>query len=183
MRRDAQRNRDQLLNATLELLLERGVEPPLDAVAREAGVGIGTLYRHFPTRTDLFDALGHMLLDRAIRAAEHALESEADGIGTLRLYLRAAVSDGVGALNLLHHLVDDPTWVARRNEVTRAVASVVERAHSDGTVREDVDITDIVHATIRYSRPVGLPIPREEERRIAHRHLDLFIDALRPLID
>lgn len=163
----------------MDLLLANGHEPTLDAVAKAAGVGIGTLYRHFPSRLELLDAVGHLVLDRAAADAEAALAEQRDGIGSLRQYLHAAVRDGVGALNLLHPLVDDPTWTARRDSVAPALRAILERGQRDGSVRTDVGITDIVHAVIRYSRPVELPGPPGEERAVAHRHLDLFVDGLR----
>lgn len=179
MREDARRNRAQLVQAALDLLLESGHEPPLDLVAKRAGVGIGTLYRHFPSRTDVLDAVGHHVLEQAAAVAEAALAHPGDGHESLRQYLHGAVRGGVGALNLLHPLADNPSWTAQRSRVTPLLAAILERGKSDGTLRDDVDITDVVYAVIRHSRPVELRLPHAAERAIAHRHLDRFVDGLR----
>lgn len=182
MRRDAQRNRARLVEAALKLLLDTGHEPPLDAVAKAAGVGIGTVYRHFAGRVELLDAVGHLVLDRAVAEAEAALADGAegaDGHASLRQYLHGAVRGGVGALNLIHPLLDDPTWTARRDTIAPLLAAILERGKRDGSLRGDVDAADLVHAVIRHSRRVELGLPPDQERAIAHRHLDLFVDGLR----
>ena len=84
MRADARRNRDRLVDAAIELILEVGAEPPLDAIARRAEVGIGTLYRHFPDRERLLDAVAHHVLEASVEAAQAALTGGSDGYDTLR---------------------------------------------------------------------------------------------------
>jgi AcrR family transcriptional regulator len=179
MRADARRNRTRLIEAALDLLLESGREPPLDAVARNAGVGIGTLYRHFPDRNDLLNGVADCVLDRAVEAAEAALADSNTGHDALRQYMHAAVRGGVGALNLLHPLVDAPDWSAQRERVAPLLLAILQRGRDDGSLREDVQVVDIVFAVIRHSRPVHLRLPRSEERAIAHRHLDQYLDGIR----
>ena len=179
MRADARRNRERLLDAAVEVILEVGPEPPLDTIARRAGVGIGTLYRHFPDRARLLHAVARHTLDRAIAAAETALADGGDGFEALRLYLHAAVRAGVGVLNLVHPLLEDPDWSDPQARMTGLLDTILERGRRDGRLRPEVEIPDIVFAAIRFSRPIALGLPRADERALAHRHLDIYLDGLR----
>lgn len=178
MRADARRNRDSLVDAAIELILEVGVETPLDAVARRAKVGIGTLYRHFPGRAELFEAVARHVLDRSIEAAETALRSGSGGYEALRQYMHAAVRRGVGVLNLIRPLLGAPDWTEHRIRITRLVESMLEQGKADGHLRPETQPADVVFAIIRFSRPVVLGLSRADERAIARRHLDIYIDGL-----
>lgn len=178
MRADARRNRALLLESAIELILEEGAEPPLDAIARRVELGIGTLYRHFPDRQQLLTAVAHHVLDAGIEAARAALEQEPDGHSALRRYLHEAVRSGVGVLNLIQPLIERPDWSTERSEVTGLLDSIIEKGRSDGSVRPDLELTDIVFAVIRFSRPVVVGLAHADERAIAHRHLDMYVDGL-----
>jgi AcrR family transcriptional regulator len=178
VRADAQRNRERLLLAAVELLLEVGAEPALDAIARRADVGIGTLYRHFPDRDRLLHAVAAHTLARGIEAAEAALADGSDGHDALRRYVHAAVDHGVGVLNLLHPLLDDPDWTDERARMDTLLQSLLARGREDGRLRPEARTTDIVFAVIRFSRPVALGLSRTDERALAHRHLDIYLDGL-----
>lgn len=178
MRADARRNRDRLLDAAIELILEVGAEPPLDAIARRADVGVGTLYRHFPDRENLLDAVAQHTLARSIEAAETALASTLDGYGALRQYMHAAVGLGVGVLNLIRPLLDDPDWTDQRTRMATLLEAILERGKKDGRLRRETRAPDIVFPVIRFSRPVAVGLPRADERAMAHRHLDIYIDGL-----
>lgn len=183
MRADARRNRERLLDAAIEMILEVGAEPPLDAIARRAGVGIGTLYRHFPGRESLLEAIAHHVLDQSTTAAEKALAEAPDGFGALRRYMHAAVDRGVGVLNLIYPLLDEPDWTAQRATSNALLGAILERGKSEGLIRDEVHIADIVFAVIRFSRPVVIGLSRADERAIAHRHLEIYIDGLRSVGD
>ena len=178
MRADARRNQDRLLDAAVELILEVGAEPPLEGIARRAEVGIGTLYRHFPDRTSLLNAVALHVLDRSAAAAETALAGASDGFEVVRHYMHSAVEGGVGVLNLIHPLVDHPAWSVHRNRAAALLDAMVKRDKSKGFIRDDVDAMDIVLPIIRFSRPVAIGLAHAEERRLAHRHLDIYIDGL-----
>ncbi len=77
MRADAQRNRDKLVEVARQVFREKGYDAPLDEIAKRAGVGAGTLYRHFPTRDALHDAVMQAWADNVMVAAEKALAHEA----------------------------------------------------------------------------------------------------------
>lgn len=178
MRADARRNRERLLGAAIEMILETGAEPPLDAIARRAGVGTGTLYRHFPDRGSLLDAVARHVLDQSATAAEAALTEASDGFQALRRYMHAAVDRGVGVLNLIYPLLDGPDWTADRARSAMLLGAILERGKGDGLIRDEVGIPDLVFAVIRFSRPVSMGLSPDYERAIAHRHLDIYIDGL-----
>ena len=175
MRADAQRNRVRLLETAVQVILEVGAEPPLDAIARRAGVGIGTLYRHFPDREQLLAAVAEHALAAAVDAAEAALEGEGDPV---RAYLHAAVEGGVGVLNLLHPVLGDADWGDQRTQIAPLLEQVVERSRRCGRLRDDVRPVDLVAAVIRFSRPLAVGLGPDDDRALAHRHLDLYLDGL-----
>ena len=178
MRADAQRNQERLLEAAVEMILEVGAEPPMDAIARRAGVGIGTLYRRFRDRESLLNAVALHVLDQSSTAAETALAEAPDGYDALRRYMHAAVDRGVGVLNLIHPLLDDPDWTEQRTQSAGLLGTILERGKGEGLIRDEVRILEIVFAVIRFSRPVAIGLSRADERAIAHRHLDIYIDGL-----
>lgn len=178
MRADARRNRERLLDAATALILELGTDPPLDAVARRAEVGIGTLYRHFPDRDALLHAVAELAMDRAIDAAETALATAAGGDEALRSYVHAAVDAGVGVLNLAHPLLGAPEWPDQRARMTTLLDDIVRAGKEAGRLRPDTTAADVVFPVIRFSRPVAIGLPHHEERALAHRHLDIYVDGL-----
>jgi AcrR family transcriptional regulator len=178
MRADARRNRDRLLDAAVTVILETGGDPPLDAIAQRAEVGIGTLYRHFPDRRTLLGAVVRHVLDRTLAAGDSAMTDATDGADALRRYLHLALDIGVGVLNLVYPLLETADWPERRADVEALLRAMVERATSDGTVRVDASANDIALATIRFCRPLSIGLPPAEERHIAHRQIDIYLDGL-----
>ena len=92
MRADAQKNRQRLIEVTIELILEVGGEPSRDAIAERAGVGIGTLYRHFPDQQSLLHAVARYVLEKSISAGETLVETVPDGADALRQYMHVALA-------------------------------------------------------------------------------------------
>lgn len=178
VRADARRNRDRLLAATVELVLEIGGEPSRDAIAQRAGVGIGTLYRHFPDQHALFRAVVIDVLDRTITAGETAL-SESDGDGTaLRRYLRAAIDNRLGVVNIVYSLLDDTDWpdlAGRARELTRRLLLDAREA---ATVGPTFTEADIAHAAIRFARPLSIGLDPGTESELAHQQLDFYLDGV-----
>lgn len=178
LRADARRNRRRLLDAAIDLILEIGGEPSRDAIANRAGVGIGTLYRHFPDRQELLRAVALDVLDRAIERAEAALVESATGGEALRRYLHDAVDSGLGAVNVVHALLDDTDWADQRAAAQDAIARLTEFARRDGAIADDVTATDLALASIRFCRPLAIGLHPADERAIAHRQLDCYLDGL-----
>ncbi len=178
MRADARRNRELLLNAAVELILEVGGEPARDAIANRAEVGIGTLYRHFPDQQSLLHAVALHVLDRSIAAGESALADSANGGDALRRYMHLAVDHGVGVLNLIYPLLDQANWPEQRARAGSLLNTIVDRAQREGLLRPDVTANDVGFAIIRAGRPLALGLPPADERALAHRHVDICVDGL-----
>lgn len=180
MRVDARRNRRRLLDAAVGLILEIGGEPSRDAVAQRAGVGIGTLYRHFPDRQSLLRGVVQDVLDQTIARGEAALAESATGGEALRRYLHDAIDIGLGAVNIVHALLDDTDWPDRRAAAQDVLDRLVDAARRDGVIDAAVTPTDIALATIRFCRPLTIGLDAAEERAIAHRQLATYLVGLTP---
>jgi AcrR family transcriptional regulator len=178
LRADAQRNRQRLLDVTIELILEAGGEPSRDAIAERAGVGIGTLYRHFPDRQALLRAVARHALERSISAGEAIAQSSTNGVDALRQYMHTALDNGIGVLNMIHPLLEKRDWRDLRARAAALLKTLVARAVQDGRLGSEVSERDVVFATIRFARPLAIGLPAGEERAIAHRQLDFYIDGL-----
>lgn len=147
MRADARRNRDKLLIAALELFTEKGPDVSLDAVAKRAGVGVGTLYRHFPTRDALIEGTYLNELDRLHDgAAELLAEHPADEALALWMDLfveYAQTKRGMaGALQAVVASGGDP-YRQSRAKISAAVATLVDAGQATGALRDDVDAEDV----------------------------------------
>ncbi|MDW3218226.1 MAG: helix-turn-helix domain-containing protein [Acidimicrobiales bacterium] len=177
MRADARRNRERLLAAAVELALEIGGEPSRDAIAQRAGVGIGTLYRHFPDQQALLRAVVVDVLDRTITAGEVAL-AEAAGDGTaLRRYLHAAIDNGVGVVNIIHPLLDDTDWPDLTERAAKMTRRLLHHAREASTVGPAFTEADITYTSIRFARPLAIGLDSDTESKLAHRQLDLYLDG------
>ncbi len=178
LRSDARRNRQRLVNAATELVLEVGGEPGRDAVARRAGVGIATLYRHFPDQQTLLRAVAIDVLDRTIAAGEAALADSEDSASALRRYLHAAIDIGLGAVSIVHPLLDNVDWPEQRTAAQNLLERLVDAAQRDETLASDITATEIAFATIRFCRPLAIGLDSAQERAISHRQLDIYINGL-----
>jgi AcrR family transcriptional regulator len=178
MRADALRNRQRLLDVTIELILEVGGEPSRDAIAERAGVGIGTLYRHFPEQQALLHAVARHALEKSIDAGEAIVASGGDGIEALRQYMHAALDNGIGVVNMIHPLLENHEWPDLQVRAGSLLKAIVAGAAKDGKLVGDVSERDIVFAMIRFARPLAVGLPPGDERAIAHRQLSVYIDGL-----
>ncbi len=178
MRADARRSRRRLLDATIELILESGGEPARDAVAHRAGVGIGTLYRHFPDRTTLLRAVVLDVLNRTIDAGHAAFAGSANGGEALRRYMHAAIDAGLGVVNIVHPLLDTTEWPDQRAAAREMLDRLVDVSHRDSAIDNSVTAADVALATIRFCRPLAIGLDPADERTIAHRQLDTYLDGL-----
>jgi AcrR family transcriptional regulator len=178
-RADAQRNRDGLLEAAKAAFAEVGPEASLDEIARRARVGIGTLYRHFPTRDAVVEAVYRrevqQLADAAPRLADSLPPAEAlrAWMGVFIDYIAAkkviapALKSLVGGGSALY--ADSG---ARINE---AIALLVERARASGDIRPSADSADLLRALIGFAYVNSVPDWEASARRL----IDLLIDGLR----
>ena len=178
-RADAVRNRERLLEAAKVVFSAGGPDASLEAVARRAGVGIGTLYRHFPTREALFEAVYRREVEQLADLAEQ-LKSAPSPAEALRLWLRSnvefvATKKGMSqALALAAHSSSE--LVAYSYErLTRAVGALLDRAVTAGEIRDDIGPEDILRALIGMCYMHDQPGWQASVLRL----LDVFIDGLR----
>ncbi|HEX6875461.1 MAG TPA: helix-turn-helix domain-containing protein [Nocardioidaceae bacterium] len=182
MRADAQRNLERLLETARDLVVERGPNVPLDEVARKAGVGIGTLYRRFPDRDALLEAVVLEALTATAAAARRAADEESDAFEALARYLREALELKVSAvipavLDVLD--LTDADLRAARTASSEAVERLVDAAHDAGALAKDVTFADVGMMLVRIARPLPGPMTPELKHDLARRHLELFIRGLR----
>jgi AcrR family transcriptional regulator len=185
-RADARRNQAQLLAAARDVFVERGPAAPLDEVARRAGVGIGTLYRRFADRDALLRAVVVDALERSRETAEEAAawagEGERDGLDGIARYMHAVLDLRVSAvvpLALERLDLDAADVAAVRDRSAAAVQALVDAAHEDGSLAEEISFGDIGTLLVRLSRPLPGPVPTDVNDELAHRHLDLVLAGLR----
>ena len=181
LRADASRNRERIVNAARELIVEFGPEVPLDEVARRAGVGNATLYRHFSDRTELVRQVTLSVMARTTERAEEALAQEPDAFSALRRFVFEAAEERIGALcSMVSNAFDaqDPEATIEVARLERSIAAIMDRAQSSGQLRDDIAVGDLMVALTQLTRPlpgtgcVGFD-------RFVHRHLQLFLDGLR----
>ena len=182
LRADARQNRDQLIQAARELVLEEGSNTPLEGIARRAGVGVGTLYRRFPDREALLRAVALDTLAQVTQEAELALTEEAEPFAALARYMQRVVALRVGAVMpaLVGALPPHETAIFdARDAAVMPVQALIDAAQAAGTLRADVDFSDIGLLTARLSQPLPGPFPRAVADALAQRHLTILLDGLR----
>jgi AcrR family transcriptional regulator len=181
-RADAVRNRERIVAAARDVFVEYGPDAPLDEIARRAGIGNATLYRHFADRRALAQAV---LLHVLTRTADHAgaeaavVAAGGDPCAALSRFAHTAVDENIGALCGL--LVGGgesrpPELVEQKARLEAALDALMERARQDGLLRSDVTRTDLMVAISRLTRPLpGVDCPGSD----VHRHIQLFLDGLK----
>jgi AcrR family transcriptional regulator len=145
-RSDAARNHQALVRAATAALHREGLRVPMATIAADAGVGIGTLYRHFPTREDLLGYLTHASFEQVLANAEAAASNGATGTDALRRFIEAAVSQR-NDLVLPLHGGPPPAWPRTRivrDRVHQVIQQIIDRGRADGTITRDVAPHDIV---------------------------------------
>lgn len=168
------------------MFVEQGPRVPLEEVSRRAGTGIATLYRRFPNRQSLMRAVVLDALERSTEEAHRALEEEADPFAALVRYMHRALDTRIAAVVpvLMEEVSLDGEEILRaRVRSTRLVRCLIDAAHQAGKLRPDVTFGDISLLIARLSRPLAGGFTRELDAQLAHRHLELVISALRPVID
>jgi AcrR family transcriptional regulator len=178
-RADAIRNRERVLEAAKAVFSAGGPDASLEAVARRAGVGIGTLYRHFPTREALFEAVYRREVQQLSELAE-ALKGEVDPVDALRRWLRSnvefvATKKGMSAALALAVQSSSELTAFSFERLTKAVGALLDRAVAAGEIRSDISPEDILRAL------VGMCYLHDQPgwQKSVVRLLDVFVDGLR----
>src|SRR4051794_1308783 len=149
-RADAIRNREKLLDTALDVFAECGTNASLEKIAKRAGVGIGTLYRHFPTRDDLVEAAYRTEVDHLTQAAD-ALLGEHPADVALELWMDrwiAYTATKRGMADALNNVVAGGSSVREetRAQIVAAIARLHEAGVAAGTLRDDVSADDVMRA-------------------------------------
>ncbi|MER7755863.1 helix-turn-helix domain-containing protein [Kitasatospora sp. NPDC097643] len=180
LRRDAQRNRDLLLAAARDMFSRQGLDVPLDQIAKEAGVGNATLYRHFPTREALIGEVFTGAADALAEAGEQALAAEDAWTAIERYFGRifelVAADRGINdlvtqAIPAIPGMIE----ISRRHAAT--VGTLIARAQDQGTMRRDVVTMDLLFMLGPLCR--ALPAATELRPDLWRRYLALALDGFR----
>ena len=180
-RADALRNRERILEVAKEAFTRSGAEISLDEVAREAGVGPGTLYRHFPTREALLESVYRGEVEK-LAAAEKRFAETLSPIEALRAWMLLFV-DYIAAKQIIapavNKLVADPKKVfeASYTKVWEAIRTLVKRAIKSGDIRKDLDPIDLLRALIGVANVAASPDWKQSARRL----VDILIAGSRPV--
>jgi AcrR family transcriptional regulator len=176
LRADARRNREQLLAAAREAFTERGSGASLEDIARRAGVGVGTLYRHFPTRQDLVEAVYVDEVEALCRSAGDggaasswdALVRWFDRFVDYVSTKRALIDEMVATIGM-----DAPVFRSCHDSIIRAGQPLLDQAKADGLVRPDVDFMDVIRMVS------GITMIKNAQPADVRRVLAMALDGLR----
>ncbi|MET9461273.1 TetR family transcriptional regulator [Streptomyces canus] len=180
LRADARRNRQRLLDVAVRAFSERGTDASLEAIAKEAGVGIGTLYRHFPTREALLEAAYRNEVARVCDSAEELLAQyppdQAMRVWMDRFIDYLATKQGMAdALKAVIASGDSDPFAESLDRISTAISTLLEAGAEAGVLRSDVDPLDVgfsLGGILLITTDKGL-------RDRAGRMLDLLLDGLR----
>ena len=179
LRRDAADNRDRVLAAAAAAVRREGTGVPMATIAADAGVGVGTVYRHFPSREALLGALTRRSFQLVVGAATKAAETDGSGIEAVRHFLDATITHGPDLVLPLHGgpLVVDRETGLLQADAHRVIGSMLHRGRRDGSIRGDVRTRDLVlfGALLAQQLP---HVPDWDEN--ARRLVDIFIAGLAP---
>src|SRR5579862_5821327 len=180
-RSDAQRNRERILEVAKGAFTRHGAATSLDDIAKQAGVGAGTLYRHFPTRDALIEAVYRSEVEK-LAAAAHGFAAAMSPVEALRAWLLLFV-DYIAAKHIiapaLNSVAGGPSrlYEGSRSLVQGAIDELVKRAKKSGDVRRDVDASDLLRALIGLSYVASGADWQQSARRL----VDILIAGSRPL--
>lgn len=177
LRADARRNYERLVAAAKEVFAEHGAGAPMEAIAKQAGVGVGTLYRHFPKRIDVVEAVYRTDVDELVRVAEASasLEPWPAMVAWLESFVRYTQTKRTLLTELREAFDKNPEMkLATRDRINTALDSVLRRAQAAGAVRDDVDAADVMQIIGPMCTSPTL-LPDQAERLLA-----MILDGLRP---
>ena len=180
-RADAQRNRDRVLEVAREAFTRLGADASLDDVAKQAGVGAGTLYRHFPTRDELLKAVYRSEVEKLASAARKFAETMPP-MEALRAWMLLFV-DYIATKKIiapaLNNLVGGPSKVfeASHDQIWEAIRALVKRAIKSGDIRKDLDPIDLLRALVGVANVATSPDWQQSARRL----VDILVTGSRPI--
>ena len=181
LRSDAQRNRERILEVAKEAFTRSGANASLDDIAKQAGVGPGTLYRHFPARDALLEAVYRTEVEK-LAAAERRFADTMPPLEALRAWMLLFI-DYIATKKIiapaLNTLAGGPSQVfeASYTQIWEAIRTLVKRAIQNGDIRKDLDPIDLLRALIGVSNVASSPDWQLSARRL----VDILISGSRPI--
>jgi AcrR family transcriptional regulator len=180
-RADAQRNRERILEVAKQAFTRSGANASLDDIASEAGVGPGTLYRHFPTREELLQAVYRSEMEK-LAAAEQKFAQTMPPVEALRAWLLLFV-DAIETKQLiapaLNTLIGDPkkVFAASYALMNEAIHALVKRAMKSGDIRKDIEPMDLLRALVGVAYVPSHPDWQQSAKRL----VDILVTGSRPI--
>ncbi|MFX0579990.1 TetR family transcriptional regulator [Nocardia nepalensis] len=177
MRADARRNYERIVASAQEAFAEQGPEAPLEEIARRTGVGIGTLYRHFPSREVLIEAVYRSSIEQLSARAHELLENHS-AAEAFEIWLREQVQwvmDNRTLATTLKAGMDkgSPTFQLCRTLITDAAGALLQAAQDAGAIRRDIEPRDV----LRFGHGIGVACETVPEA--ADRMIEVTLDGLR----
>jgi AcrR family transcriptional regulator len=179
-RTDAQRNRERILEVAKQAFTRYGANASLDDVAKEAGVGAGTLYRHFPTRDALIEAVYRTEVEK-LAAAERKFAETMAPIDALRAWMLLFI-DYIAAKHIIAPALNtfvggaSKLYEGSRAQIQGAIEALVKRAIKNGDMRKDIEPFDLLRALIGVSSVSSSPDWQQSAKRL----VDILITGSRP---
>jgi AcrR family transcriptional regulator len=180
-RSDAQRNRERILDVAKDAFTRLGADASLDDIAKQAGVGAGTLYRHFPTRDTLIEAVYRSEVEK-LAAAERKFSATMAPMEALRAWMLLFV-DHIAAKQIiapaLNSVIGGPSklYESSHGLIRGAIDALVEHAIKSGEIRSDLEPFDLLRALIGVSHVASGPGWQQSARRL----VDILITGSRPV--
>jgi AcrR family transcriptional regulator len=183
LRLDARRNRQLVLDAAEKVFAAKGPSVPIDEIAARAGVGIGTVYRHFPTKEALFEAIIRLRFSRLVEEAHARTSAPGKGKGeAFFAFFARMVEEGTAKRDLVDALtragIDVKASILEgARELRQAVGVLLSRAQEEGAVRSDIDTDDVMDLLTGLIRALE---GRGRSTRGAEAIISVVFDGLRP---
>ena len=180
-RADAERNRDRILEVAKDAFTKFGAEASLDEIAKQAGVGAGTLYRHFPSREALIEAVYRTEVKK-LAAAERNFAETMPPIEALRAWMMLFV-DYIAAKKIIAPVLNtllggaSKVFESSHTQIWDAIRALVKRAIKSGDIRKDLDPIDLLRALIGVSNVATGPDWQQSAKRL----VDILITGSRPV--
>jgi AcrR family transcriptional regulator len=177
LRSDAAANRERVLAAAATAVRRDGEKVPMAEIAQAAGVGVGTLYRHYPARADLLAALERRSYDIVLGNARAAAGSRRPAIGALALFFERTIRSRDELVLPLHGgpVSLDASTLALRTEISNLIDQILSRGRADGTIRSDATAVDVIITGAMLAQP--LPHVADWDH-VATRQMRIYLDGL-----
>jgi AcrR family transcriptional regulator len=179
-RKDAVRNRQLLLDAAKEVFAQQGLDAGLDDIARHAGVGVGTAYRHFADKQQLVVALMERAVEQFLEdvaAAQHEDDPWCGLVQYLELSTRLQLEDR-GLRHVLTGGYDPQRFREQLDEILHLVDTIVQRARTAGVVRKDLESTDLMLIATMLCAVADMTV--EAEPTLWRRYLTMLLEGVKP---